>query len=209
MKITKKWLKEKNACAEGIAWWENQTETGAVSVIRTLLDSGKFDWANWTITHVFTRRQNIQYAIFAAEQVIGLFEKKYPDDKRPRNAIEAARLVLENDTPAADAYAADAYAADAYAAYASASASDTTYAASASAAAAYAAYAAADAASASASDTTYAYAAYASASASDATYAASASAAAAYAAYAYAATYGVVLKTKIVEYGISILEDEK
>jgi hypothetical protein len=190
MKITKKWLKEKNACAEGIAWWENQTETGAVSVIRTLLDSGKFDWANWTITHVFTRRQNIQYAIFAAEQVIGLFEKKYPDDKRPRNAIEAARLVLENDTPAADAYAADAYAADAYAAYAAAYASDAS---------AYAAYAAAASSASASADAAYAYAADAYAYAADA-YAAS---------YAYAATYGVVLKTKIVEYGISILEDEK
>ena len=65
------------------------------------------------------------YAIYAAEQVIGIFEKKYPIDKRPRKAIEAAKAYLKR--PCAEtkkaAYAAAyaAYAA-AYAAYAYASA---------------------------------------------------------------------------------------
>ena len=101
-----------------------------------------------------------------AESVLHFFESKYPNDKRPRLAIEAARSGIN---PRASAYA--AYAARASAAYA---ASAAAYAADAAASAAYTASAAA-----------YAYAARASAAyaASAAAYAASyAASAAAYAA---------------------------
>ena len=99
-----------------------------------------------------------------AESVLHFFESKYPNDKRPRLAIEAARSGIN---PRASAYA--AYAARASAAY------------GASAAAAYAAEAAASAAY-TASAAAYAYAARdsddyaASAAAYAASYAASAAA---------------------------------
>jgi len=32
--------------------------------------------------------------VYAAEQVIDIYEKKYPNDKRPRNAIEAAKKCI-------------------------------------------------------------------------------------------------------------------
>jgi hypothetical protein len=100
------------------------------------------------------RHDKVRYAIFAAEQVLGIFEGKHPDDKRPRQAIEAARRYLETPCDAADAayaaYAADAaaYAADAAdAAYAAYAAADAAYAAAyAAGAAAYAAARAARAA---------------------------------------------------------------
>ena len=126
--ITKEWLKENKACSEGVKWWEdNGSKKDAVTVLRSLLESDHFQWANWTIVRLMDRKQKIQYAIFAAEQVLDIFEKKYPKDDRPRKAIEAARKVLEADTQenrkaadaAAYAYAAAAYAdayADAYAA---------------------------------------------------------------------------------------------
>jgi hypothetical protein len=109
-----------------------------------------------------------------AESVLHIFEAKYPDDKRPRLAIEAARRG-DKDANAAYAAANAAYAA-ANAAYAAA---DAAYAAAANAAA-YAAYAAAAAADAAAAAADAAYAAYADAAA----YAAAADAAAAAAAYA-------------------------
>jgi hypothetical protein len=90
-----------------------------------------------------------------AESVLHIFEAKYPNDKRPRLAIEAARR--GNAVAAADAAA---YAA-ANAAYAAA---DAAYAAAANAAAyaaAYAAAAAADAAAAAAADAAADAAAYA------------------------------------------------
>jgi hypothetical protein len=73
----------------------------------------------------------IAFAVLCAESVLNIFETKYPNDKRPRKAIEAAKKYLKTKTPAA-----------AHAAYAARAAAD---AAAAAAAAAYAAHAAADA----------------------------------------------------------------
>ena len=106
------------------------------------------------------RKQCIQYAIYAAEQVIDIFEKEYPDDKRPRKAIDAAKLYLEKPTKENKAAASSASSAS----YASSAASASAYAASASsssAAASYASYAAVSSYAASASYA--AYAAYAAA----------------------------------------------
>ena len=41
------------------------------------------------------KRELHLYACFCAEQVLHIFEKEYPDDKRPREAIEAKRLWLD------------------------------------------------------------------------------------------------------------------
>ncbi len=114
---------------------------------------------------------SVAMAIYAAERVIEYYEKEYPNDTRPRQAIDAAKSWLVNPTRAAyaAAYASYAAAADAaayasYAAYAAAYASDAAY------AAAYASYAA-----------------HAADAASDASYAAAYAAHAAHAADAYAA----------------------
>jgi len=54
---------------------------------------------------------SVKVAIFSAESVLNIFEEKYPDDDRPRKAIEAAKNYLENPTKAAAAAADAAYAA--------------------------------------------------------------------------------------------------
>ena len=115
-----------------------------------------------------TLEQKRKYAIFAAQQVLDIFEAKYPDDERPRKAIEAAEAVLENDTKENRAKA-DVAAAAAYAAYA-----DATDAAEADAYTAYAAAAAYDAAAAAddtdaTGDSAYAYDAAADAASADST----------------------------------------
>ena len=69
----------------------------------------------------------IQFAILCAESVLHYFEDKYPNDKRPRKAIEAAKEYLRTKN-AADAHA-DAYADAAAAAYAAADADAAAYAA--------------------------------------------------------------------------------
>jgi hypothetical protein len=125
-----------------------------------------------------------------AEHVLPIFEKKYPNDKRPHEAIRMGRLFAEGKctaedliiarrTAAAAAAAADAYAAaaDAYAdaAYADAAYADATAADATAATDAYA----------------YAYAAYA-----DAAYAAAyAAATATYAAAAANAAYAAATAT--------------
>jgi hypothetical protein len=95
----------------------------------------------------------IMFAILCAEQVLSIYENKYPQDDTPRKAIDAAKYYLKVHTRDA-AYAADAAAyaahAAAYAAHAAADAADAAYAAHAAHAAAYAAHAAAYAADAAA-----------------------------------------------------------
>ena len=74
------------------------------------------------------KKDSVELAIFAAELVIDIFEKQYPDDKRPREAIKAAKKWLKNPTEE-NRHAASASAAYAYASAASASASAYAYAA--------------------------------------------------------------------------------
>ena len=51
-------------------------------------------------TWKWTKKDSVSLAIFAAELVLDNFEKRYPTDKRPREAIEAAKKVLKKDTKA-------------------------------------------------------------------------------------------------------------
>jgi len=143
MKITVEWLEKEKACKSGIDWFKEKKKTDLVDVINLLMKEDHFGWANWTIVRFMDHPQKIQYAIFAAESVIKIFEKKYPNDDRPRKAIEAAKEYLKN--PSTENKKAAAYAA-AYAAYAAAYAAADAADAAAYAAADAAAYAAADAA---------------------------------------------------------------
>ena len=106
-----------------------------------------------------TKEEAVEYAIIQAESVLHIFEKEFPDDKRPRQAIEAARKWWREPSEANRLAAYAAYAA-ADAAYAATNAAYAAYAATNAACAAYA-YAARDAA---------AYAAAAASAAIDAAY---------------------------------------
>ena len=57
-------------------------------------------WSDMRIVKAYhwKKQDSVALSIFAAELVIKNYEKKYPDDKRPRNAIEAAKRVLADDT---------------------------------------------------------------------------------------------------------------
>ena len=105
MNNTEQWLKKNNACIGGVKWFKEQQEISAVKnpdrviLLKLLMKEDKLDWANWAIVRVMKRKQYLAYAIFSAEQVLDIFEKAYPDDKHPRQAIEAAKNVLKNDTP--------------------------------------------------------------------------------------------------------------
>jgi hypothetical protein len=129
MKITQKWLEEKNACSDGTAWWLKNKEGNAEKLAKKLIKAEQYEWGNWLLPKVFTTTQNIKYAIFAAEQVIEIYEKQYPKDDIPRKAIEAAKAYIDNpnDTTANVAYA--AFAAARAAAYAAADAADAAFAA--------------------------------------------------------------------------------
>jgi hypothetical protein len=147
MKLTLKKLIELDACEEGLDWYTEQNTTDVFKILDELIKQKHLDWANWLLPSMMTYKQYVSYAVYAAEQVIDIYEAKYPDDKRPRLAIEAAKKCIKNPTEenkiavddaadfaaAADASLAAAYAADAaadasasYASYAADAAFDAT-----------------------------------------------------------------------------------
>ena len=153
MEITEAWLTKQKACREGVEWWEKCGETKDVAVLKKLIKGKYLPWANWLIVRVMTYRQFVRYAVYAAEQVLPIYEKKYPKDDRPRKAIEAAKKCIDN--PSEENKKAAAASANAATAYAASAATSAAYAAAYASAAAYAAASAADASAADASAAAY------------------------------------------------------
>ena len=204
-------LDELNACS-----FMNQDEITLQSIFESEIPLKDKYW--FFCKKVATKDQNKKIAIDLAEMVLPIWEKRYPHDKRPHDAIQTAKqylaghismneLITKRRSAAADAAYAAAYAATYaaanaayYAADAAAAASYATAAADAASyatAAADAAYYAADAAAAAAAHAAYAAASYA-ANAAAAAYAANAAAA------AHAASSDDI-KKKIEDYLMTLL----
>jgi hypothetical protein len=61
------------------------------------MKDNNFGYANWLLSRFLGRIDKIKYAVFAAELVIDKYEERYPNDTAPREAIEAAKKVVESD----------------------------------------------------------------------------------------------------------------
>jgi len=142
-KITEEWMKKKGACKSGIKWVLSEKTQDPVELIQIAIKSGKLEllrYANWGIVRLFSKKKKVQYAVYAAEKALHIYEKKYNSDK-PRKAIESAKRYIKNQTKE-NKEKCRAAASAAYAAYSAADAADAAATYSASAASAYAAYAA-------------------------------------------------------------------
>ena len=139
MKLTKKKLKSLNPCTDGYEFYLKCNTTDLKMFIKELMKIGRFDWANWLLPRLMTHKQKIMYAVFAAKQVLPIFEQEYPKNKIPRLAIEAAEKCIKHNTVKNRKIAASA--ANAASAASAASAAFAGYAAFA-ASAGYAAFAA-------------------------------------------------------------------
>jgi hypothetical protein len=140
----------------------------------------------------------VQWAAECAKRVLRHYEDRYPEDKRPREAIQAALKWAKDPTEANRNAAYAAYAAAATAASSAFAGASAAYASAAYAAASDAAYAAA-----------YAYATAAADAAAYAAYAASAAYAAATAAYATAATAAADAATAAADAAYAAREKER
>ena len=106
MKLSLKFLQEKSACYDGLKWY---TENGKINTVEKCVTaliadtdcSEHLNYANWLLSNTLSPDNKIRYAIFAAEQVLELFENATPGDLRPRKAIEAAKEYLKTKTAAA------------------------------------------------------------------------------------------------------------
>jgi len=60
------------------------------------LDNITYSDKVWVVTRLFTKEQNVHWSLLCASSVLSNFESVYPDDKRPRLALEAAQNYLDN-----------------------------------------------------------------------------------------------------------------
>ena len=98
MKITSKFLKYNKTCDKNIIFAKNENLIGLedTDFISKLIELGETEWANWLTVKILWDLNKVKYAIFAAEQAIDIYEKEYPDNSLPRNAITAAKIYINN-----------------------------------------------------------------------------------------------------------------
>ena len=99
--MTKKWLEKHDACRDGVEAFLDQPERDTIKLLQLGLKLKKYDWTVWLMGRLMTKKQNVALSIFAAEPCIKQYENVYPEDKRPRLAIEAAKQWLKTPTSAA------------------------------------------------------------------------------------------------------------
>jgi len=101
MKLTLEMLQKLNACEPGVIWFQQQGTEDVETLIDRAIASNDVDilqFANWGVCRLFDRMQCIRYAVFAARQVLDIFEHEYPEDKRPRQLLEVIEEYLAEPT---------------------------------------------------------------------------------------------------------------
>ena len=96
MTFTKQQLLELNPCCDGLAF----AESCGFDFAKIYETCERGDWLIWLLrkTNTITKPQAVLLACECAEHALAIYEKKYPSDKRPRQAIEAARKWASNPT---------------------------------------------------------------------------------------------------------------
>ncbi len=84
MKITEEYLRSKSVCTEWIEWFRGQDERRPKHLLQNLIKERRLDLANWLLCRLLTKKQRIRYACYAAKRALPIYEKEFPDDKRPR-----------------------------------------------------------------------------------------------------------------------------
>jgi hypothetical protein len=98
MKITLDLLNNKCIYPECIKLIKEKNLIGLeeVDVINKLIEDDILGCANTLIVKILNKIDCVKYAVYAAEQVIDIYEKKYPNGKCPRKSIEAAKFYINN-----------------------------------------------------------------------------------------------------------------
>jgi len=102
MKITKAWIEKWKPCKDSIRWIKEQDTKDVFKLINRLRKSNiedTDDWLFWAIPRLLKTRENrARLAVYCAELVLPMFERKYPNDKRPRQAIQATKNWINSPT---------------------------------------------------------------------------------------------------------------
>jgi hypothetical protein len=119
LNITFSKAKEADACVEsykklakGLGGITKYGENTPIPLTK-VLDICGLDDTIWAFRCTIETSENtlIEFACLCAEHVLHFYEDKYPDDKRPRHAIEATRICISDKSPTAKAARAASWAA--------------------------------------------------------------------------------------------------
>ena len=100
MRVTKNWLVKHNACSDGMSFVNEHKLIGTDECyfIRQLVKLDKREWALWLLARRLDRKDRIRFAVYCAKDVLPIYEDTYPNDGRPRKAIEAAEACIADNT---------------------------------------------------------------------------------------------------------------
>jgi hypothetical protein len=91
MIVTKEQLEALNPCGEGYEYWLKVNKPDLEEFMIQAWEDNHADWANWLFVRVVPRELYLKYAIYSAELSLPIFEKCFPYDTKPRNAIKIAK----------------------------------------------------------------------------------------------------------------------
>ena len=99
-KLTIKTLLDMNPCSDGAKFLKEQK-----TIQKAWKTCSNPQWMIWALNRLNLFQESIarEFACECAEHTLHLFEDKYPDDKRPRKAIEFARTLIANPDAAESA----------------------------------------------------------------------------------------------------------
>ena len=98
IKITKKWLKSNRIRWSNYDVFNNLNLVNLYldDVVKKLIELKKYDTANWLFAYSLTKVNRLKYAVNAAELVLPLFEKEYPNNYSPRKAVSYTKMWIES-----------------------------------------------------------------------------------------------------------------
>ena len=90
------WAKENKMCADGYSWWKGTIDAPDIDAsIKKLKDEKKYEWCMWIVIKIMSDDDQIDFAIYAFEQMIN---KAAPLDKDLKAALDFARAGLFDST---------------------------------------------------------------------------------------------------------------
>ena len=69
-----------------------------IDFIEKLIELDKLYLANWFIVNILNEKNQFNYIIFAIDQFIDIYEKEYPSDNRPKEALKYIKAWVKNQS---------------------------------------------------------------------------------------------------------------
>ena len=95
MKVTTEIIKNLNPCIDRLEHYlEHYSDFDGTIEDFLALEMLTHNDKIWVSVRLMSKEQRVKFSILCAKSVLHIFEEKYPEDKRPRLAIEAAEKWL-------------------------------------------------------------------------------------------------------------------